>query len=422
LEVRADTNTVDSLFSNRLLFAAGDGINASPQMCTDKILQLHHRFKSTERTHFSEFTMTLVAYSDSESSDTEDQRKTTVRATTKPAQSQTAAGFALDKSNPRKIQVSLATSAPSSQRAEDGEPAPKRAKLGGGGAGGFNAMLPAPKKENEKKVATDVTTRKVFSLKTGSEPGFSRAADAELRQLFTEQTAATSITGTSQSTSKDEDNSEPLSVGNPMRFRPLSVVRNTRKRSAISFQSKKAAPGGQKDSLATPSVASVPVPKPKVSLFSARLDATPVIPERNRYYEADEATSQQEEESEEAPAMSLDSHDDHAAPTQPQSLDTIASDLNLSAADRRRLFGREGKGLSSAIKIVNFNTDQEYAANEALRASGEQVQHHAVRGIAPGKHSLKQLVNAAATQKDALEESFAAGKSNKREAGSRYGW
>ena len=371
---------------------------------------------------FPEITMTLVAYSDSESSDAEDQRKTTVRATTKPAETQTAVGFALDKSNPRKIQVSLATSAPSSQRAKDGEPAPKRAKLGGGGAGGFNAMLPAPKKENEKKLATNVTTRKVFNLKTGAEPGFSRAADAELRQLFTEQKPATPITGTNQFTSKDEDKSQSPSIGNPMRFRPLSVVRNKKKRPAVSSQSKRAAPVDRKNSLATPSVAAVPVPKSKVSLFSAGLDATPIVPDRNRYYEADEATGQQEEESEETAAMSLDSHDDPAAPTQPQSLDTIASDLNLSAADRRRLFGREGKGSSSAINIVNFNTDQEYAANEALRASGEQVQHHAVRGIAPGKHSLKQLVNAAATQKDALEESFAAGKSNKRETGSRYGW
>lgn len=366
--------------------------------------------------------MTLVAYSDSESSDAEDQRKTTVKATTKPGQSQTAPGFALDKSNPRKIRVSLATFVPSSQRAEDGEPVPKRAKLEAGGAGGFNAMLPAPKKENEKKLATNVTVRKVFSLKTGAEPGFSRAADADMRQLFTEQPFATPISGTSQFTSKDEDKSEPPTIGNPMRFRPLSVVRNTKKRPVGSSLSKRAVPGDQKNLLATPSVTSVPLPKQKVNLFSAGLDATPVIPDRNSCYKADEATGQQEEESEETLGMSFDRYDDPGTPTQPQSLDTIASDLNLSAADRRRLFGREGKGSGSAINIVNFNTDQEYAANEALRASGEQVQHRAVRGIAPGKHSLKQLVNAAVTQKDALEESFAAGKNNKREAGSRYGW
>jgi hypothetical protein len=35
---------------------------------------------------------------------------------------------------------------------------------------------------------------------------------------------------------------------------------------------------------------------------------------------------------------------------------------------------------------------------------------------------LRQLLNAATTQKDALEESWAAGKRNKQEAGRKYGW
>lgn len=106
-----------------------------------------------------------------------------------------------------------------------------------------------------------------------------------------------------------------------------------------------------------------------------------------------------------------------------QSLNDIASDLNLSAADRRQLFGRQkGGAVPQATKIINFNTDEEYRHNEELRAAGEQVVHNPVRAIAPGKHSLKQLVNAAANQKEALEESFAKGKSNRAEASSRYGW
>ena len=106
-----------------------------------------------------------------------------------------------------------------------------------------------------------------------------------------------------------------------------------------------------------------------------------------------------------------------------QSLNNIASDLNLSAAERRQLFGRQkGRAIPQATKIINFNTDEEYRHNEELRATGEQVMHNPVRAIAPGKHSLKQLVNAAANQKEALEESFAKGKSNRAEASSRYGW
>ena len=115
-----------------------------------------------------------------------------------------------------------------------------------------------------------------------------------------------------------------------------------------------------------------------------------------------------------------------AVPTPPasQSLDDIAGDLNLSAAERRQLFGRQkaGRGGQSALNVINFNTDKEYLHNEELRAAGEQVALNPVRAIAPGKHSLKQLVNAAVQQKDALEESFAKGKSNRQEASSRYGW
>lgn len=367
--------------------------------------------------------MALVAYSDSEGSETEEQPKKAVKTDSKPAQNQSTAAFAVSKTNPRKIQVSLGAAQPLLQRDEDGPPAPKRAKVGSGGIGGFNAMLPAPKKENEKKPAPSGTARKVFSLKTGAEPGFSRQADDELRQLFAEQAPTPKVNDTSQLMNNKEDESENPKLGNPMRFRPLSVARNTKKRPKVPSQPKEAMPVDQTISKTTSiSVAAAPTSKPKVSLFSAGGYATPVNSDSDRYENVDEDAGQKPEDD----GGQLDATTNHQgesiALSQTQSLDTIASDLNLSASDRRRLFGREGKGSSSAINIVNFNTDQEYAANEALRASGEQVQHHAVRGIAPGKHSLKQLVNAAATQKDALEESFAAGKSNKREAGSRYGW
>ena len=39
-----------------------------------------------------------------------------------------------------------------------------------------------------------------------------------------------------------------------------------------------------------------------------------------------------------------------------------------------------------------------------------------------GKHSLQQLVNLVSNQKDALEEGFAMGRRNKKEAGAKYGW
>jgi hypothetical protein len=102
-------------------------------------------------------------------------------------------------------------------------------------------------------------------------------------------------------------------------------------------------------------------------------------------------------------------------------LDYIADDLNLSRSQRRQLFGRNADPSSS--KILHFNTDAEYAANQEMAHKElAAAQHNPVRAIAPGKHTLQQLVNAASTQKEALEESFASGKRNKKEAGAKYGW
>lgn len=113
------------------------------------------------------------------------------------------------------------------------------------------------------------------------------------------------------------------------------------------------------------------------------------------------------------------------APSQPptdQTLGNIADDLNLSRAQRRQLFGRTAD--PSKSRILHFNTDKEYIANQELAHQTDlaAAQHNPVRAIAPGKHTLQQLVNAASTQREALEESFAAGRRNKKEAGSKYGW
>ena len=365
-------------------------------------------------------------------SDSEEQPNPTDKVAAKPARAQTAAGFAVNESNPRKIQVNLGGSvAALPDRDDNGEPAPKRAKVGGSGVGGFNAMLPAPKRENEKPTSSG-TARKVFSLKTGAEPGFSREADAEMRQLLAEQTPTPKHGTVGSAQSASSNTSEASKLGNSMRFRPLSVARNTDKKKTTgpALAKKAVAPVNRtvsNEPASTPATTLPPPKRPKVSLFSAGPDLLVAPPSTSNAEptEADIDTEQQTEDIDEGPDTTADNnHSDSLATTssQTQSLDTIASDLNLSPADRRRLFGRDGRGSTSAINVVNFNTDQEYAANEVLRASGEQFQHNPVRGIAPGKHSLKQLVNAASTQKDALEESFAAGKSNKREAGSRYGW
>jgi hypothetical protein len=112
-------------------------------------------------------------------------------------------------------------------------------------------------------------------------------------------------------------------------------------------------------------------------------------------------------------------------PAAPNDLTNIASELNLSEAERRQLFGKKGRNAPdfSSAKIVEFNTDTEYAHNEQLRQQGEQVQHNPLKSISgTGKNSLRSLVSVATTQKDALEEHFASSHRNKKEAGNRYGW
>jgi len=307
-------------------------------------------------------------------------------------------------------------------------------------------MLPAPKRDADAKTSAKPAASKVFSLKTGPEPGFSREGDAELRQLFAEQDTGSGRQDGNGAFQEDDtipavpkktdvttsDTAEVPLKGNPFMFKPLSVARNNKKPKRKLDPSKAiASKPSDVPVLASPTTIKAdtsdkPEPAPaqkKVSLFGMNSDPEPHIPlpaedDEDEIVEVLDDPISDEDYSgafgSQGPAVSTSD--------QAQSLDTIASDLNLSKAERRQLFGRNGRPGGTAMNVVNFNTDEEYAANEALRATGEQVQHNPVRSIAPGKHSLKQLVSAATGQKDALEESFATGRRNKKEAGSKYGW
>jgi hypothetical protein len=369
--------------------------------------------------------MVLVDYSDSEGSG--DEQPT---AAPKPVEkAPTKTNFAIDKVNPQKIRVKLSDTAASNGSHED-EPAPKRARLGGVSSG-FNAMLPPPKRQAEAVASTsNKPARKVFSLRTGAEPGFSRESDAELKQLFTEQASSQPETNSSQdvglpSVPKRTEPIEPVAKGNTFMFKPLSVARNPKKKkksSSTTANAERKTSEPVPEPIPAPKVAEAPPQKKKTSLFSSYTegDIHPVSLEAERDIEEHPEDGVTSSYADFAPDAT--SYQNHQA--QPQSLNSIASDLNLSAAERRQLFGRSRHGETdlSASNVVNFNTDAEYAHNEALRANGETVQHNPVRAIAPGKHSLRQLVSAAQGQKEALEESFAAGKRNRKEAGNKYGW
>lgn len=391
--------------------------------------------------------MALVAYSDSEGSDAESE-SIHVPATDKTKKADSSSGFHVDRSNPRKIRVALPELKPEQPTDHDTEHGPlrKKARIGGGSGGafsGFNALLPTPKRAAEKK-APVASTRKVFSLKTGATPGFDRDADAEMRNDQElnegagpgEDTVPAASSSAQPAAKQDAPKTEAGEVklqGNPMMFRPLSVARTQKKKPRAAAQPTPSLPAStvEPSELAAPQptvkAPAPPPPKPKISLFSLSSEDTDLHPDT-----ASAATTYEplvynaENETPSAgPAPAPDSLpavvEHHSSQKVSSSLDHIASDLNLSKSERRQLFGRNAP--SSESRILEFNTDKEYAMNQ-VRAETElaATQHNPVRAIAPGKHTLQQLVSAANSQKDALEESFATGRRNKKEAGSKYGW
>ncbi|KAI4274193.1 MAG: hypothetical protein LQ337_004121 [Flavoplaca oasis] len=401
----------------------------------------------------------LVDYSESEGSEAEDKPESS--KVQKPSVNSAKPAFqkVVDRSNPHKIRVSLPDTAKDSVDAKEDEEGPpaKRAKVGGGAFGGFNSLLPAPKR------AAAATTGGLngtgakrgglgsgVNLKTGAAPGFSREPmpgsspkneededtldrDFSLKGMKdqTEDTS-TQMIGTSKVSgpqSMEEPPEQPKKQGNVMMFKPLSVTRKPQKKKPGIPIGNAAHVQNHVEPIPAP-----PKPAAKVSLFSAgHAQDEPVNGTTSSCtYQPMIYGAQEPKNSATNATLSENPYMDNPVAAEepiaqpdfaqgPQSLSSIASDLNLSASAKRQLLGRQNHN-TSAINVVNFNTDQEYAANEMLRQAGEQVQHNPVRAIAPGKHSLKQLVNAASNQKDALEEQFASGRRNKKEAGSKYGW
>jgi hypothetical protein len=393
--------------------------------------------------HESTYIMGLVDYSDSEPSDIEEV------SVAKPAAPSSKPAFqkVVDRANPGKIKVSLPQASLKDDTTSD-EPPTKRAKTGGGAFSGFNSFLPAPKRTGQTAASLGGGTAAKkglgpgVNLKTGAAPGFSREPEPE--RYYTEEEenepAPTNVeSGMSLPPPKSSQNGEQQPagevklVGKPLMFKPLSVSRKpAKKKAAVPAVTTLTSSASMETPVTPQSKIEKAAPRPKVSLFSMSTESTSIsVPASTGEYQPMMTETKDEAEEDEADSLEP-SYEDYtpntsfsvppAVPTPPvsQSLDDIAGDLKLSAAERRQLFGRQKGGRATTIK--NFNTDQEYLHNEELRAAGEQAVHNPVRAIAPGKHSLKQLVNAAQSQKEALEESFAKGKSNRAEASSRYGW
>jgi len=415
--------------------------------------------------------MNLIAYSDSEESG--DDAPSAPKLAAKPAP-KAAFQKVVDRSNPGKIKLNLpGVSRPQADK-EDAEvegPPAKKARTGAGAFSGFNSMLPAPKKPYVS-VGTDgpASGKKGLgkglgagvSLKTGAEPAFRREpriTDAEefdengnlvkkeplkkedFRALFNlpapkseEKTELKPLPVQEEVHEEEVKQAEPKvkRIAKP-KFMPLSVGRGQKKKKPVVAKTTgsplEAWKASEKDLIASSSTAESRAPsRPKVSLFSiAQETEAPAKNHSNGTYQPLLHGAEEDEEPsipDEAFDAPTQQRPTAVAPTAPSGLTDIASELNLSAAEKRQLFGRKGQGpdLSSA-KIVEFNTDSEYAHNEFLRQQGETVQHNALRSISgTGKNSLRSLVNTATTQKDALEDHFAQGRRNKREAGNKYGF
>ena len=365
--------------------------------------------------------MMLVGYSDSESSETEAIEST---ITPRPV-SNTKPSFQKRKDNaePHKIKVTLPEPLPEDHASnESSEPAHKKMKTS---AGGFNAMLPAPKRQIIA-LASSARGKGLgpgISLKTGAAPAFSREvpeihsvqSQEEETHNFSEDQSTYGFSAPAEDATATDPPKKP---GSAMVFKPLSVSRKPKKKPAVASAPK--CPTSSTNSSNSSN-------KPKASLFSTPVldDGIPIA--AGGHYEplihsASDQMSEEDIVADELYLTSESSLPNQQSINQPApSLSSIADSLNLSAIERRQLMGRKGAGLVDA-KVMEFNTETEYAANEELRAKGDTVKFNPVRSVVSGKHSLQQLVNLASNQREALEDSFAAGKRNKKEAGAKYGW
>ncbi|KAK4163486.1 mitotic checkpoint regulator, MAD2B-interacting-domain-containing protein [Cladorrhinum sp. PSN259] len=368
----------------------------------------------------------------------------TTNATKKPFQK------LLDKG---KIVVNLPAASASADTADDEEPPAKRAKTVGGGSsrfGSFGSFLPPPKKTGAIAItgATGSSSRPAGSapargvnLKTGAEPAFIRsnggstdgeedsngAAPASITKFTLGLNLPAPKKGPSIAEGQKPEEEVKL-VGKPLMFKPLSVTRRkatptTKKKAAPSPA---AAPGATSSTATTPTPAPAPPTQKQISLFSMDDDSssTPsqLAPSSSSYepmFTTEEATPIEDTATSSYPPPEF-----RVSANNPQSLSSIADSLSLSASARRELFGRNKSAseIPPDAKVITFNMEQEYAHNQQLRASGEQQVYNPIRSIAPGKHSLRQVVNMAQNNLDALEDSFAKGRQNKREAGGKYGW
>ncbi|GAO48816.1 hypothetical protein SAICODRAFT_6895 [Saitoella complicata NRRL Y-17804] len=302
------------------------------------------------------------------------------------------------KGGPRKIMVNLPEL--SKEGIEDiGEPNQKKPRIGGG-ASGLSALLPAPKRA---PAAPAPAPPSEDSSSTEESTNIGQAKRSTFLSTTMPALAPRQIKS-GYATPKPKPKAPAPSV--PLFSLPTLPTedRNTGTFDASSYK---------------PIIATTPLPKPSLAPTASPplADTTP------------------------APAL-VDSNDMYAPnalnglyPNQVAAAYTnynpqagghaqMASQLGVDEAVLEKYEGRRRKGQKPiTANIIDYNVEEQYNLNEELLRTGQlQPQTQPVRAIAPGRHQLSSLVNAAHSQKESLEENFAQGRKNKSEGGQKYGW
>ncbi|KAF3938164.1 hypothetical protein ABW19_dt0201038 [Dactylella cylindrospora] len=387
--------------------------------------------------------MALVAYSDSEESDTESPASAPVLPPPKPAGKSSLSSFLpppskkrklvddtpVPSTGPRKIKVDLPKITPDESNEESSS---SRRKIGKSGGGGMLSFLPAPKRTGVEAVkvaqAAQEEEKKQKAPDSDSSLGAPKAAPRMLGGGMKKVEYAGTAMDTNP-TAEDEPEAEPTPIAVEVKPPPPAKPSGPIQGRAIQPFFKKAAPKKASSANATNGAKKE---EKKVSLFSlgSALNDSPhpnvskTAPGEYKPLLVDESPAPAVEDV--APVgdayQQMEYTEVSAAPVQgPQTFQSISEEIGMDEASMRMFMGRRGR--NAEIKLMDFNVDEEYERNERARAAGELAPEKAVvRSIKPGKHSLSSLVNAAQSQRTALEESFAEGRRNKKEAGSKYGW
>jgi hypothetical protein len=311
--------------------------------------------------------MNLVDYSDSESSDSDEERIGAPPPAPKPH-------HATLPPKPTKKQIIVDLPKPS-RADDDDEPLKKRPRPNGQGGGGLFSILPPPKR---------------------SKPSTNGAPKPVQPEVQSVDTSGELI--------------EPVETETP----PAKLITTTSFMPRSTQAKRKAAQPKQSEPAAKPA---------PISLFPLGPDliSKPYLPTTTSTPSTYEPLITKPLPQDPFPATDDTNYESPFIPdtTAPPPSTMSTADLDSFAA--HILEGRHRK--NRTINIMDFNAGEQYAQNAADKASGALAEQVApVRAIGSGRHQLSQLLNNVQDQKESLEEAFARGRQVKKESGAKYGW